>query len=133
MSSVRLDTDRIVQLLSRDAVATLGERARAEVLATAASVAENAREQMRPVEASAYWAAAPGSSLAEAQAFFDREVVDRFQQAVHDEYWDARWPACPRHPNHPLWYRAETEAWHCPADGTAIARLGGLAGEDAAA
>jgi len=126
MSQGTLDSTRIVQLLLRDAVGTLSERVRAEVLATAVSVERNAREQMQRVEPGAYLDAAAGCSLAEAQEFFDREVVDRFQQTVHDEQWDTTWPACPRHPNHPLWYRAEEQAWYCPADDAALAPLGGL-------
>ena len=82
---------------------------------------------MEPVEASARWPASPGSSLAEAQAFFDREVVDRFQQDVHDEHWDTTWPACPHHPNHPLWYARDRDAWVCRQTGATVAPLGGLA------
>lgn len=127
MSQARLDTDRVVRRLMADAVATLGDRARREVLAVAANVAQLAQDQMQPVEASADWAAREGSSLAEAQAFFDRAVVDQFQQNVHDEHWDTAWPACPRHPNHPLWYDPDREAWCCRQDGAAPAPLGGLA------
>jgi hypothetical protein len=122
----QLDTARIVRRLLRDAVGTLGEHVRAEVETTATNVAETARERMRPVEASPDWKASPGDALAEAQQFFDTLVVDQFQQAVHDEQWDTVWPACPRHPNHPLWYDAELEAWCCTTDHVAIAPLGGL-------
>ena len=101
MSQGTLDTERIVRLLEADAVATLGPWAAREVRAVAAGVAQNALDQMEPVEASAQWPASPGASLAEAQAFFDSVVVDRFQQDVHDEHWDTVWPACPRHPPHP--------------------------------
>ena len=128
MSQRPLNTERIVRLLVADAVATLGAWARAEVLAVAAGVAENAVDQMQPVEASAYWDASEGRSLAQAQAFFDQVVVDRFQQDVHDEHWDTAWPACPRHPNHPLWYDAVSETWRCERDGVVLAPLGGLAG-----
>jgi hypothetical protein len=124
MSQRTLDTERIVRLLEADAVTTLGPKARREVRAVAAGVAENALDQMEPVEASGRWPASPGASLAEAQAFFDSVVVDRFQQDVHDEHWDTTWPACPRHPNHPLWCR--DGAWWCVADNVAIAPLGGL-------
>jgi hypothetical protein len=44
MSQSNLDPDRIVRLLMKDAVSTLGEGARAEVLAVAASVERRARE-----------------------------------------------------------------------------------------
>jgi len=125
--SNQLDTSRIVQLLLRDAVGTLGERVRAEVESTASFTAELARERMLPVEAGTHWGASPGDTLAEAQEYFDGSVVDRFQQAVHDEQWDTAWPACPKHPNHPLWYDAELEAWCCTADNVVVAPLGGLA------
>jgi hypothetical protein len=117
MSQATLDTERIVRLLLADAMATLGEHARAEVLAVAASLGENAHLHIEH-----------GDTLAEAQRFFDREVVDRFQQSVHDLYWDTTWPACPRHPKHPLWYDEERKAWCCQQDGSAIAPLGGLTG-----
>jgi hypothetical protein len=32
-------------------------------------------------------------------------VVDDVQQYIHDTFIDTTWPACPRHPNHPLWLR----------------------------
>ena len=127
MSQGTLDTERIVRLLLADAVATLGAWTGAEVLAVAAGVAQNALDQMQPVEASADWDASEGRSLEEAQAFFDQVVVDRFQQDVHDEHWDTAWPACPRHPNHPLWYDASREAWCCQREGAVLAPLSGLA------
>ena len=117
MSQGELDTDRVVRLLMADALATLGERARAEVLAVAASRAESARELMER-----------GGSLAEAQRYFDLDVVEQFQEAMHDWHWDTTWPACPRHPKHPLWYDEERDAWVCRQDGATAAPLGGLAG-----
>jgi len=116
MSQRTLDTERIVRLLMADAIATLGERARAQVLAVAANMEENARLWLEH-----------GDSLAEVQRSFDREVVDHFQQDVHDEHWDTTWPACPRHPNHPLSYSEDQPAWCCPRDGWAAAPLGHLA------
>lgn len=99
-----------------DAVATLGERARAGVLDVAANMERLAREWLER-----------GTTLAEVRASFEEAVVDHFQQDVHDDHWDTSWPACPRHPNHPLWYDADREAWCCQQDGTAFARLGELA------
>lgn len=116
MSQGTLDTERIVRLLLADAIATLGERARADVLA----VAENMDENNAQV-----WLA-HGNSLAEVQADFDRGVVENFQQNVHDSHWDTTWPACPRHRNHPLWYREDQHSWCCPRDGLALAPLGRL-------
>jgi hypothetical protein len=37
-------------------------------------------------------------------SFADRLVQD-VQQALHDEFVDITWPACPHHPNHPLWFK----------------------------
>ncbi len=116
MSQNTLDTERIVRLLTADAVATLGERARAGVLATATNMENIAREWLEQ-----------GDSLGEVQAAFDRAVVNNFQQDVHDEHWDTTWPTCPRHPNHPLWYDDVRKAWYCQSDGAALAPIGGLA------
>jgi hypothetical protein len=111
-----LDTERVVVLLLRDALPSLGERARADVLRLRAGYAELAEEWMRH-----------GERLADVQRAFDRSIVDGLQQTAHDLFWDTTWPACPRHPNHPLWFQAERDAWCCPRDGSAIARLGELA------
>ena len=116
MSQGKLDSDRVVRLLIRDAVPTLGEPARAEALRLAANYEELARDWMRA-----------GDSLAEAQRSFDQFVVDNLQQAAHDLFWDTTWPACPRHPNHPLWYDQERDAWCCRQDGSTVALLGRLA------
>ena len=50
--------------------------------------------------------------------------MDDFQQQIHDEHIDTTWPACPRHPNHPLNYSSLSDAWCCPRDGAVISRLG---------
>jgi len=117
-----VDTERIVSLLLKDAVATLGERARSEVLSLAANYEELARERMEA-----------GDSLAEAQRSFDRSVVDGLQQTAHDLFWATTWPACPRHPHHPLWYDENRQTWHCQQDPSVVAPLGGLAGLRASA
>jgi hypothetical protein len=111
-----LDTERVPRLLIADAVATLGEWSRAEVLAAVANMKENARLWLEH-----------GTPLAAVQRDFNRELIDHFQQDVHDEQWDTTWPACPRHPNHPLWYDERCEAWCCGKDGVALAQLGDLA------
>src|SRR5437763_12501748 len=116
MSQVTLDTAHVIEPLLRDAVPTLGERARAEVLRLVAIYEELARD----------WLVA-GDSLADAQRAFDRSVVDGVQQTAHDLFWDTTWPACPRHPQHPLWYDEDRQAWCCQQDGVAIAALGDLA------
>ena len=52
------------------------------------------------------------------------QVVNDVQQHFHDTFADPKWPACPRHPNHPLWFN--DGSWWCVQDGVAIARLGAL-------
>jgi hypothetical protein len=116
MSQDTLDTERIARLLVADAVACLGEWSRANVLAVVANMETNARLWLESEK-----------SLADVQRDFNRELVDHFQQEVHDEQWDTTWPACPRHPNHPLWYDDAREAWCCQQDGVVLARLGELA------
>lgn len=54
------------------------------------------------------------------------KLVDDVQQYFHDRFVDTTWPACPRHPNHPLSY--DNGEWLCPRDRSAIARLGELDG-----
>ncbi len=55
---------------------------------------------------------------------FVQRLVDEVQQYLHDTFAATSWPACPRHPNHPLWFRDGW--WRCERDGAAIARLGDL-------
>jgi hypothetical protein len=50
--------------------------------------------------------------------------VDDVQQYFQDTFVDTTWPACPRHPNHPLNF--EEGAWRCPRDRALVARLGEL-------
>ena len=58
------------------------------------------------------------------------EVAEDAQVRVIEGYTDHNWPACPRHPNHPLWLAGEylDRAWTCTKSGERIANLGGLAG-----
>lgn len=63
MSQSNLDPERIVVLLMRDAVSTVGVGIRAEVLEVAAWVERSARAQMQPVEASEYGEAEEGSTV----------------------------------------------------------------------
>jgi hypothetical protein len=66
---------------------------------------------------------------ANAARFFDdpaellSKVVEDVQQRLQDEFVDTTWPACPRHPNHPL--ECGDGIWNCPRGG-AVARLGEL-------
>jgi hypothetical protein len=55
-------------------------------------------------------------------------AVEETQQWLHDTFLDTTWPACPEHPNHPLWLDENTPpAWCCPTTGTRVALLGSLA------
>lgn len=56
------------------------------------------------------------------------EVVDDVQQYLHDAFVDTTWPACPHHPNHPLWFSHGW--WRCESIGEPIARLGSLPDKD---
>lgn len=55
---------------------------------------------------------------------FEQRVVDDVQQRLHDTFVDTSWPACPEHPNHPLWY--SDGWWICERSGRRAAPLGGL-------
>jgi hypothetical protein len=53
------------------------------------------------------------------------QFIENVQQYFQDTFVDTTWPACPRHPNHPM---NHTDGfWCCPRDG-ALARLGELSG-----
>jgi hypothetical protein len=54
-------------------------------------------------------------------------VAEAVQQALHDDRIDTTWPACPRHPHHPLCLTPTLPAsWACPATGEAFCGLGEL-------
>jgi hypothetical protein len=90
----------VIPLLERDVASTVGESYRQIV----ASVAEDVQELDIAGQA--------------------EKVVADVQQYFHDTRVDAVWPKCPRHAQHPLWYR--NGAWWCVQDGVAVARLGEL-------
>jgi hypothetical protein len=52
------------------------------------------------------------------------EVVDDVQQHIHDAFVDTTWPACPYHPNHPLWF--SDGWWRCERITGPVASLGEL-------
>ena len=64
-----------------------------------------------------------GRSFIDDDERFTQWLVDEVQQYLHDAFVDTTWPACPRHPNHPLWFR--NDSWWC--DGDRIAKFGQLA------
>jgi len=116
ISNTMIDTHRVMAHLLSDAIPTLGERARAEVLRLAAHYESLAQEWLRN-----------GSSPIDAQRDVESAIVDGLQETAHDLFWDTTWPACPRHRNHPLWYNAVREAWCCEEDGSVFVPLGKLA------
>jgi hypothetical protein len=96
------DEERIVILVSRDVLATVGPSFEDIVVEEAARI----------------------RLFAEAVPEYEQRVIDEVQQRLHDEFVDTTWPTCPLHPNHPLWY--SDGWWRCPRAG-AIAPLGELA------
>jgi len=52
------------------------------------------------------------------------KCVEDVQQYFQDTFVDTTWPACPRHPNHPLDFAGGS--WRCPRDGVVAAPLGAL-------
>lgn len=97
------------QLLLHDVASTLGNRVGADAKAYLAYRINDA------------WSVTWANETAVDRA---QRAVDDVQQVVHDEFIDTTWPACPRHPNHPLWFREGW--WWCEMDGVAIAKLGEL-------
>jgi hypothetical protein len=95
--------DKTVRLLADDVRATLGERYVAVVWSFAAQVRK-------------FFGGEDPSS----------KCVDDVQQYFQDTFVDTSWPACPRHPNHPLDF--EDGSWRCPRDRSIVARLGELSG-----
>jgi hypothetical protein len=96
------DEERIVILVTRDVLATVGPNFSDIVVEEAARI----------------------RLFAEAVPEYEQRVIDAVQQHLHDEFVDTTWPRCPLHPNHPLWY--SDGWWRCPHAG-AIAPLGELA------
>lgn len=94
------DEAEVVELLGRDIIATLGSAH----LDLVRSTARHNRQ------------------FAGDRDWYIERVVDDVQQCVHDCFIDTAWPACPAHPNHPMWFRAG--CW--VADGQRVAKLGEL-------
>ena len=95
-----LDEAEIVELLGRDVTSTLGT----EHLDLVRSTARHHRQFTKDRD------------------WYIESVVTDVQQYFHDCFIDTTWPACPVHPNHPMWFQA---GWWL-ADGKPVARLGGL-------
>jgi hypothetical protein len=98
------DEDRVVSLLRADIETTIGPEHVAEAVESAARLR--------------LYAGGPGSYVG--------EVVEDVQQYFHDTFVDTTWPACPHHPNHPLWF--SDGWWRCERIKEPIARLGALSG-----
>jgi len=118
MTSRALDSESIVRLLARDVVHTLGTQYLTVVHDLAANAHALAIGWIEPDEDG------EGDIVEKTQASYDQKVVDDVQQYFHDVFVDTTWPACPRHPHHPLWFR--DGAWWCETDRVALARLGEL-------
>ncbi len=95
--------EKIIPLLERDVVATVG--------LTHRHVVQDAAANVRTL-----------GSIDNGE-----KVVEDVQQYFHDTFVDTTWPACPRHHRHPLWYR--DGAWWCEQDAVAVARIGNLGSE----
>lgn len=96
------DEDRVVSLLRTDVEATIG-RGHDETIVEAA-----ARRRLY---------------VGDPAEYVD-EVVDDVQQHIHDTFVDTTWPACPYHPNHPLWF--SDGWWRCERITDPVASLGEL-------
>jgi hypothetical protein len=95
-----LDEDRVARLLAKDVASTIGPGHQDLIRSTASHHRQFADQD---------------------DGFVDR-VVNDVQQFFHDTRIDTTWPACPSHPDHPMW--CERGWWH--ADGEPVAPLGEL-------
>ena len=102
MTVTDADEARVVRLLNQDVAATIGAG----------------------YEGSIRHAAAHVRTFRDDPDDYTDKVVEDVQQEFHDLFIDTTWPACPFHPNHPLWLH--NEQWVCERTQTPIAPLGGL-------
>ena len=96
------DADRLARLLAQDLLETIGRGHESAVEESVARI----------------------RLFADDPENFEQRVVDDVQQWLHDTFVDTSWPACPEHPNHPLWY--SDGWWKCERSGRRAASLGGL-------
>jgi hypothetical protein len=101
MISEDRELERVLRLLRRDVLATVGPEHDQEVH----RLATIALEYLEPTDAA-------------------DKIVEDVQQYLHDTFVDTTWPTCPRHPHHPLWFR--NDAWWCEQEGVPAFRLGEL-------
>jgi hypothetical protein len=102
MTVTDADEARVVRLLSQDVAATLAPG----------------------YDGSIRYAAANVRTFRDELADYVDKVVEDVQQEFHDLFIDTTWPACPFHPNHPLWLHEGQ--WVCEQNKTRVAPLGSL-------
>ena len=93
------ELEQVIRLLRRDVRVTVGPEYDADVTSLAANVL----------------------TFREANDAGDK-IIEDVQQYLHDTFVDNTWPTCPRHPNHPMWFR--DKAWWCEQDKVPLVRLG---------
>ena len=96
------ELEHVIRLLRRDVLATVGPDHDREVRRLAAMVLE-------------YRDSADAAD----------KIVEDVQQYLLDTFVDTTWPACFRHPNHPMWFRPDGW-WWCEQDEVPLVRLGQL-------
>ncbi|MEO7115701.1 MAG: hypothetical protein ABIZ18_07560 [Caldimonas sp.] len=107
MSITDAELARVIALVTRDVDYTISVRMRAVVPETIDEVRDSY-----------------GWNGERDLATLTEKYVEDVQQCFMDCHIDTTWPACRRHPNHPLWFH--DDAWHCDRDGVPLARLGEL-------
>lgn len=107
MSITDAELARVIALMARDVEYTVSARVREVVPETIDEVRDS-----------------HGWNGERDLATLTEQYVADVQQGFMDCHIDTTWPACPRHPNHPLWFH--DDAWHCDRDGVPLARLGEL-------
>ena len=96
------DEDRVVALVRADVERTIGPGHDDVIVATAAQC----RLYVEDLD------------------YYASKVVEDVQQYFHDMFVDTTWPACPHHPNHPLWL--DKGWWVCAQTKARVAALGSL-------
>ena len=89
---------------------------------TVVALKTDVRETLGPHESAVDQFVDLGRTFIADDSWFIQWLVDAVQQYVHDTFVDTTWPACPRHPNHPLWFH--DDAWWCESE--RVATFGSL-------
>ena len=106
------EREEVERLIVRDVVGTLGTAYEVHILSVAST---------RALEL---------FNFVESGHDFRSRLIDDVQQQIHDTFVDVRWPRCPRHPKHALWFA--DGSWTCTIDKVTVARLGQLCSVGAA-